>query len=168
MKVIIYMSMTANGYIARRDGNTKFILGASDRDFRKVMSKARANLVGAGTYRKTLANGNFPYKGLNVVMTRKPIKSRWKNVIFTDKGPEKALKFFEEAGCRTVMVGGGRMNSLFMRKGLVDELYINIEPSIFTDGIRIFDGQDFEAKLKLVGARRLSKNEMQLHYKVLR
>ena len=168
LKVIIYMSMTANGYIAEKSGRTAFVRKASDESFRSMMSKVKANLVGMGTYKETLKHGRFPYDGFNVVMTRKPIKSRWKNVLFTDKKAENALKIFEDAGYKTVMAGGGKINSLFMKKGLVDEIYLDIEPIILTNGIKVFDGINFKSKLELLGVKRLSNEEVQLHYKVLK
>ncbi|MDE1860900.1 MAG: dihydrofolate reductase family protein [Candidatus Micrarchaeota archaeon] len=168
MKVIIYMSITPNGYIASSRSGTDFIQSASDRGFRRMMSQVKANVVGTGTYKKSLESGHFPYKGLNVVMTRKPVKSRWKNVIFTDKGPAEVLELFRKEGYRRVMVGGGKINSLFMKAKLVDEIYLDVQPSVFTEGVRVFDGPDFDAKLRLIGVKRLSRSEVQLHYKVLK
>jgi dihydrofolate reductase len=169
MKVIIHMIITPNGMIARgKKGDTSFISKKASRDFMRKMSAAKANLVGSGTYRETLRHGNFPYKGLNVVMTTSRIKSKWGNVIFTDRSPIKAIDLFKMANASTVLVGGGKINSSFMKADLVDEIYLTIEPTIFTNGIKLFDGVDFEARLKLLDVKRLSKDEVQLHYKVIR
>lgn len=115
-----------------------------------------------------MEHGTFPYDGLNVVITSKKIKSKWENVIFTNKPPKEALSLFKKANKKTIMVGGGRINSSFMKANLVDELYLTIAPTIFTKGIKLFDGDDFEAKLELLGVKAISKNEIQLHYKVLK
>ncbi len=168
MRVIIHMIITANGMITGKDGATSFISKKASAEFLRMMGEVRANLVGSGTYKETLVHGSFPYPGLNVVMTRKKVKSRWKNVIFTDKGPREALYIFKKHGINTVMVGGGKINSAFMKENLVDELYLSIEPAVLTEGIKLFDGADFKAKLRLLGVRRLSNGVVQLHYKVVK
>ena len=54
-----------------------------------------------------------------------------------------------------------------MIEGLVDEIYIDIVPLIFGSGVRLFKEGDFNAKLRLNGIKMLSKQVMQLHYRVI-
>ena len=77
------------------------------------------------------------------------------------------MSILEKHGFKKILVGGGgKINSSFMKEGLVDEIIIQIEPLIFGKGIKLFADEDFEAKLKLLETKMLSKNEIQLHYKV--
>lgn len=74
-----------------------------------------------------------------------------------------------EQGFETIMVcGGGGLNTSFMKENLIDEIYLDIEPIIFGKGIKLFEDSNFEAKLKLLGVKKLSSNEIQLHYKVIK
>jgi len=74
------------------------------------------------------------------------------------------LKEFETI----ILTGGGKLNGAFMKEGLVDEIYLDVEPTVFGKGIPLFGDADFEAKLQLIGTKKLSDNEIQLHYKVLK
>ncbi len=55
-----------------------------------------------------------------------------------------------------------------MEKGLVDEIYLDIEPFVFGSGIKLFADGEWENKLKLLGTKLLSRNTIQLHYKVIK
>lgn len=55
-----------------------------------------------------------------------------------------------------------------MQENLVDELYLDIEPVIFGSGMPLFAVADFERKLQLIETKKLSVDELQLHYKVMK
>jgi dihydrofolate reductase len=55
-----------------------------------------------------------------------------------------------------------------MEENLVDEIFIDIEPIILGKGIPLFRDKDFERNLKLVGQKKISENEIQLYYEVLK
>jgi riboflavin biosynthesis pyrimidine reductase len=79
------------------------------------------------------------------------------------------LKLLKERGFKTALVGGGgKLNSSFMKERLVDEIYLEVTPMIFGKGIKVFEDSNFEAKLELLGVKKLSSNEIQLHYKILK
>jgi len=67
-----------------------------------------------------------------------------------------------------VVAGGGTLNASFLKEGLVDELFLDVEPVIIGKGLPLFAGKQFGKKLELLGIKKLSKNEIQLHYKVLK
>ena len=69
---------------------------------------------------------------------------------------------------QVIVAGGGILNASFLSKNLIDEIYFDIEPNLFTNGINLFEGGDFDLKLKLLGTKMLSENEIQLHYKILK
>lgn len=66
------------------------------------------------------------------------------------------------------MAGDGALNASFMLENLVDEIYLDIEPIVFGRGIKVFAENDFEMKLRLIETKKLSNDETQLHYQVLR
>jgi riboflavin biosynthesis pyrimidine reductase len=66
------------------------------------------------------------------------------------------------------LTGGGKTNSSFMKKGLVDEIIFDVEPFALGNGIPVFAPQDFGYRLKLLKVKRLHRGILQLHYKVLK
>lgn len=67
-----------------------------------------------------------------------------------------------------MVCGGGKLNAAFMKENLIDEIYLDVEPVVHGKGIRLFADADFEAKLKLLGTNKFSKNEIQMHYRVIK
>lgn len=118
-------------------------------------------MLGAETEFEKLGNP------ITVVLSSTKLKTGNKNH-FCAKTPKEALTALEKHGFKKVFVGGGggKINSSFMKDGLVDEIILQIEPMLFGKGINLFADSDFEAKLELVGVEKLSQNEIQLYYKV--
>lgn len=170
MKVTIYMAATPNGLIAKADDSTGFVSDFEWQGFMKRVYDAGNCIMGRRTFEIMLKDGKFPLSGLNIVLTKRKMKNRWGDkVVFTNKPPKAVLKMITEKGYEEALVcGGAHLNASFMKLGLVDEIVLDIEPHLFTKGIRIFEGKDFNAKLKLLEARQVSPNEVTLRYKVVK
>jgi len=173
MKVTLYMVTTPNGMISKPNDILSFI---NDFEWQGIMKKAYDTgncVMGRHAYESLLRKGKFPYNCLNVVMTKSKIKAasksnKWPDkVIFTNKGPKQVIEMLKEKGFEEVLlVGGGRLNASFMKQGLVDEIVLNVAPEMFTKGTRLFEGRDFYSKLKLLEARQVSSDDVQIRYKV--
>lgn len=171
-KLILYMAMTANGLIATPEGDSSFTSAEDEKSFAALRKRIGNVIMGRGTYDALTAEKQFPFPDcLNVVMTREePDAEPLKNVIFTDKSPEEVLEDlaaqgFEEA----LLAGGGELNGSFMTDGLVDEVYLTVEPLVLGGGINLFGpAGDFRRDLELLEVGKLSENGVQLHYRVRR
>jgi dihydrofolate reductase len=166
VKVIVYMHITPNGMIATASDHG-FSSKRAKADFIKMINKIQVNIVGRRTFDVAVKKGNFPLKGLNILVTKHKVKNKWPNVIVTSASPRKILKIVEQNGYSEAMVAGGKLATSFIKMGLVNDIYLNVEPVVFGRGIRLFSDEEFYKKLKLVDAKRFSKNEVRLHYKVL-
>lgn len=164
----MYLASTPTGYIGKED---KGLIHITDTEWQGLMQKAYEVgncIMGRVAFETLSKKGRFPYNCLNIVMTKKKIKNKWGDkVIFTNKSPKQVLKMLEEKGFGEALVmGGGHLNASFMKQGLIDEIILDIEPVLITKGVRIFEGKDFEKKLKLLEARQVSPDEARLVYKV--
>ena len=170
MKVIIYSIPTLNGFIAMEDEKDySFISDTSWESYLKEIKKAGVFVMGRRTYEVSLRTGTFPYDCLNVVMTKRKIENRWGNkVIFTNSTPKEVLRMLEKKGFDNVIVSGGHLSSSFMKEKLVDEIWIDLMPRAFTNGVKIFDGDYFDADLKLLKVEKFAENEVQLRYKIVK
>ncbi len=165
------MGVSANGYIAKPDGNSEWTSKEDLNGFYENSKKAGNIVMGKNTYGEAFKHGYFPFPGaLNIVLTHKPIKNKWgENVIIADKTPTEVLKMLKEKGFTAAfLAGGGFLNSSFMKNGLIDEIYLDIEPLVFGRGIKIFADADFEFELKLLEINKLNADTIQLHYQVLK
>lgn len=171
MKVIIYMGISANGYIAKEnDDTTSWISDIEWTAFREKSEEIGNLIIGRKTFDVAIAENQFPFtKSFTVVVTSKDIKNEWKDRVAFVKSPQEALSILKEKGFNQVMVGGGgEINTSFIKEGLIDEIYLDVEPHILGHGIKLFADGDFETKLELLGTEKLSQNEIQLHYRVIK
>ena len=51
-----------------------------------------------------------------------------------------------------------------MRERLINEIYLDVEPLIFGEGIQVIAPSEFEYELELLEVKNLNKNTIQLHY----
>ncbi len=171
MKTILYMGVSINGYIAKVDGNSEWTSKEDLEGFYEQSKKAGNIMMGKNTYHAVSQYGYFPFPdALNVVFSRKKIKNRWGDeVLITNKSPKAILAMLKQKGFTTAfLAGGGQLNSSFAKAGLIDEIYLDVEPLLLSRGIKIFADANFEFWLKLLGIKKLNPDTIQLHYKVLK
>ncbi|MEM3781627.1 MAG: dihydrofolate reductase [Candidatus Micrarchaeaceae archaeon] len=164
----MYAAITPNGMIAKSGDRLDFITSTEWQGILKKAYDTGNCIMGRRAYEALLRKGKFPYNCLNVVMTKKKIKNKWGGkVIFTGKSPRQVLKMLEQKGFgEALIMGGGHVNASFMKQGLVDELILDVEPRLVTKGIRLFEGKDFERRLRLVNARQVSPEEARLIFRL--
>jgi len=167
-KVILYMAISLNGIIAKSDDDTSWI-SKEEWDSYSLAVRTTGNLiVGHRTYGILTKQPEFSeFKDVKlVVVAQENFQTLTQNHLVAHS-PREALKLlsdFEEV----VVAGGGALNASFLDENLVDEIYIDIEPIILGKGIPLFRGKDFERNLKLLGEKKITDNEIQLHYEVLK
>lgn len=133
------------------------------KSFRKILSSVGNMIIGKRTYDIMKKDNEFKgLKGVRIVVVGKGKDS---NIAFV-KSPKAALKLLKKKFNKALVCGGGILNGSFMEQGLIDELYVDVEPTIFSPGIPLFHHGSFEAELELLEICKLSRNELQLHYKV--
>jgi dihydrofolate reductase len=169
MKVILYIAITANGYIATLDGDSSWTSPIDEQNFFALAKQTGNVVIGRNTYDALVAARAFPIPDtLNVVMTSQPPEAEpLKNVVFFSDSPEEIVEELRGRGMSEVLVaGGGQLAGSFMADGLIDELYLTIAPLVLGQGIHLFEHVDFRRDLELMESRNISEHEVQLHYAV--
>lgn len=173
MKIILMMAMTADGKIARSSDHFPNWTSKEDKEmFAAVTKKHGVVIMGDKTF-FTLP-GPLPGR-LNVVFTllKKPCLAgrqapQKKNVMWVKGSLKSVLTKLEKMGYRSVILGGGSfLNTQFLKKKLIDEVWLTIEPKIFGEGLGIFGG-DFDVNLKLLSIEKINENSVVTKYKVLK
>ena len=81
--------------------------------------------------------------------------------------PEEAIQYLGSQDIETMfLIGGGTLNSEFMKKNLIDELQLTIVPHLIGTGRPVFARNEFEKKLMLVKAKQLVDGRVELQYLV--
>ena len=165
MGVFFVAVMSANGKISRShnaliDWNSK----ADLKWFKDITMSSGVVVMG----RRTFETLKFPLSNrLNVVITHNPRQEKIPNVLFTDILPEHLVKMLEKKGYNKIaVVGGQSIFTLFLKKKLVDEMYLTYEPIIF-EGIDLFSDLKEDIKMKMVNVKSLDSGALVVHYKVV-
>lgn len=165
MKVILYMAQSINGFIAKLDNATPWS-SEEWKIYKETVGKVGNIIMGRKTY-DIMKDDGFDSLGnpFVIVVSQQNLQSE-KNTIFV-KTPEEALDVAKEKGFPEVLIiGGSQINGLFLKKNLVDEVYLDMEPVLFGQGIPLFSAQENDFQLELLETKPYSKNGLQLRYQV--
>lgn len=171
MKTILYMATTINGLIAKHDDTAEFLTEAEAASYVAAVKGAGAAVVGRRTYEVLSEQPEFEEftnAGVRMVVLSQKDDIKLKSETHAiAHSPKEALEVLKDCN-EVVVAGGGKVNAAFMEAGLIDEIYLDIEPAVLGKGIPFFDGEDFEASLQLLDQKMLSPHEIQLHYRVVK
>lgn len=164
MKVLLLVSLTVDGLIGRSNLHLANWSSREDKQFFVSMTKRAGTIVmGSNTF-DTIGK---PLPGRHTILYAKnPDKYKYDDVETTKEDPKDLVKRLNTQGLKTLIVcGGASIYNLFMSSGVIDELYLTIEPIIFGNGLRLF-ASDLDISLSLKSVKKLNSNTLLVHYRV--
>lgn len=172
MKITVEMACSINGLIATKDGNEDFL---SNRNYQIMLGflKGYDCLVwGNTTFKNVISWGDNYIDDLKdvtiIIFSKEKQVSSYKNVIYCNS-MENFLEICKEKNIENVFVSGGaHINNLFLENNMVDEIIINYNPYVLTNGINLFNGNDVEKSLVLNKVVHEKEDIVQIWYKVKR
>jgi len=132
--------------------------------FQEMLAKADAVVVGRHSY---AAVADRLRKRNTYVLSRR-LKGRYRRGTVTFVNPncvnmQELLQQYQ----MVAVVGGGSVYQLMLDNGILDEIYITIEPLIFGRGTQMFVGGTKTAYLQLLSVKKLNASgTLLLHYKI--
>jgi dihydrofolate reductase len=167
MNCFIIAALSADGCIAKNPTapSTVWTSKADKRRFVELTKHAGVVVMGQNTW---LTLGGKALKDrLNIIYSPTPLPDLPPNAEITTKSPSELLKELASRGHKDVAIcGGSQIYTMFMQSGLVNKLYLTIEPVIFGAGIRLFkDEMDF--RLRLVDSIKTEDGTMLQEYEVI-
>lgn len=170
-KITIEMACSINGMIASRQGEEEFL---SDRGW-EIMLEFLKNydvlVWGRKTFESVMTWGDEYTKDLQninmiILSSNSDKKLKSKNIFFA-KSIKDCLKIAKEKNFNKIFISGGaKTNTDFLKQGIVDEVIINYNPVIVTDGINLFTEEDLINKLELKNIIREKEDIVQIRYDV--
>ena len=161
-KVILYIAMSLDGFIARVNGDVDWLKGDgtdenADIKYDEFFSNIDTVIMGRVTYEQILTFGDYPYKGTKGYVYSRSKTGSDDNVEFTSQDPSVLLSEIKnQIGKDIWLVGGSGVAKEFVNQGLVDEYHICITPIILGAGIPLFTPEIIEQKLKLVSSESIN------------
>ncbi len=171
VKVVLIAAISADGRIA--ESQDQLTLTWTSKDDTEFFIRKTKEMGAVIMGRKTFETIGRPLGGrLTTVMTMSPEvhnHQQKKNVLeFTNMPPAAIIESLSMRGYDAVaVVGGSLIYSQFLRDGLVDEIYLTIEPILFGRGI-LFTDEIERLSLSLLDVSRLGEQSVLAHYGVVK
>ncbi len=169
MKTILYIATSIDGFVAKKDGDSDWVSEADTVNFERKIKEIGCVVVGRRTFDQYRGE-IYPVIGVdNIVLTSKSsLGADEENVVYV-KSSSEAIRVAEVRGHhRVLIVGGGTTNGLFLKEGLIDEIFLSVHPLILGSGIKLFEGVEADIKLELIDHKKYEGGLVQLHYQVIK
>ncbi len=160
-KVILYIAVTLDGYIADLNDGFDFLHEYDDitelqTSYHRLMERIDTLVMGRTTYQVVQAMGDWPYASLTsyVISHRQPHDSH-PNVIW-DSDPVALVHHLRRQPGRDIwLVGGGQLIKTFLEHDLIDEYQIALIPKMIGQGKPLFLPHPTKSKLTLLEVNRI-------------
>jgi dihydrofolate reductase len=173
-KVIVFIAMSLDGYIARENGDIDWLLQNSPADpeaygYSEFYNSIDTVIMGKATYDQLPElSDSFPYGDKKCYVFSRTASGRDENAEYVsgEIGPfVETLK--RRPGGNIWLVGGSELIEGFLEAGAVDEFMISVIPVLIGRGIPLFRKSSREERLQLKNHFRFGDCVM-LHYEVMR
>ena len=179
-KIIAYIATSADGYIARPDGDVEWLNRRPDNidyGMKEFYPTVDTILWGRKTYDWVLnyfkkagkTEGLFDTTRKNYVFSRKPPKRPAPGVEFVSEPIKTFAKRLRAApGKQIWMMGGAGLIASFLDAGEIDEFEIHVIPVFIGAGIRLMAPRHRDVPLRLRSSKQFRDGVVRVRYEVLR
>ena len=171
-KVIVHIATSADGYIARSDGDLEWLTSRpAPKGFYGMNAFRRSvdtKLLGRKTYEVSLRMGaKFDSQSRSIVFSRHPPPDAPPGVEFvSDAIAPFVSRLRARPGKDIWLMGGGEIIASFLDAQAIDEFVISVVPVFIGDGIPLIARRHRHAPLELHSIERFEDGVVQLHYRV--
>ncbi len=148
-KLKLYIASSLDGFIAREDGNLKWLTEApnpdnDDHGYAAFLETVDTVLMGNSTHKWVVAEGIAdPYPDMkNFVFTRGEARVDGNINYINDDPVAFTTELKKGSGKDIFLVGGGELIKQLLSAGLIDQMIIFIVPVVLGRGIRLFPESD--------------------------
>jgi dihydrofolate reductase len=164
MKIFIIAAISIDGFIGRDSGHFPDWTSPEDTKFFVEKTKeAGVMVMGANTYQTLVEAGRTLPGRRSIVYTSDSSKFDAQTET-TQLDPTDLIAQLEQQKVEQVAIcGGSKIYGMFMEAGVVDDIYLTIEPVVFGEGIKLFD-RKLDKSYRLLDTTKLNDNTIMLHY----
>ena len=172
-KIIVHIGTSADGYIARPDGDLEWLTSRPAPEgfygMNAFMESIDTKLLGRKTYEASMRMGaKFDSRSQYIVFSRHaPPADAPSGVEFVDGaiGPFVS-RLREQPGKDIWLMGGGELIASFLDEHAINEFVISLVPLFIGDGIPLIARRHRHMPLDLHAVERFEDGLVQLHYRV--
>ena len=172
-KVIVHIATSADGYIARSDGDLEWLTSrpapAGFYGMNAFMKTIDTKVLGRKTYEISLRMGaKFDSKSRSIVFSRHPRPANAPSGVefVSDAIGPFVNRLKEQPGKDIWLMGGGDIIASFLDEQAIDEFVISVAPVFIGEGIPLIARRHRHVPLELRAVERFEDGMVQLHYGV--
>ncbi len=175
MNITLAAAISVDGKLTRGDDPDvrHWISDEDAKHFTKLRAAHNLIVMGRGTYEAMRSKLKLAPGTLRVVITHHPKDFATEAVTgqleFTNLSPAELIQSLQKREYpEMLLVGGGVVHAEFLAAGLVNEIYLTIEPLVFGKGTDFAHGAELNVALELVTIKQLNdRGTLLLHYKII-
>lgn len=161
-KVVLYIAMSLDGYIANQDGGVEWLSGQDPTSeemgsYPEFIKTVDTVIMGWKTYHQViteLSPDNWVYSGMkSYVVTHRSFPSTHEIICINKPVEELVMALKEQEGKDIWICGGASIANQLVEKNLIDRYHITVIPTVLGGGIKLFNGSHEELKLKLMSTQ---------------
>jgi dihydrofolate reductase len=172
-KIIVNIATSADGYVARTDGNLDWLTRRpAPKGFYglpKFASSIDAKILGRKTFDLSVKMGaSFTSDNLHYVFSRRPPPASVPAGVqfVTESIRAFAERLRSQDGKNIWMMGGGEIIGSFLDEHAIDEFIITVVPTLIGEGIPLIAPRHRDVPLRLLSLQGFPDGVVQLHYDV--
>ena len=172
-KIIVHIATSADGYIARPDGDLEWLTSRPAPEgfygMNTFMKSIDTKLLGRKTYEVSLRMGaKFDAKNPTIVFSRHPPAGDATTGVEFVKGAIGPFvsRLRQQPGKDIWLMGGGELIASFLDEQAIDEFVISVAPVFIGDGIPLIARRHRDVLLDLQSVERFDDGLVQLHYHI--
>jgi dihydrofolate reductase len=172
-KVIVHIATSADGFIARSDGDLEWLTSRpAPKGFygmNDFMKSIDTTILGRKTYEASLQMGaKFDSKNSYIIFSRNPPPADAPTGVqfVSDSIGPFVSRFCEQPGKNIWLMGGGDLIASFLDEQAIDEFVISVVPVFIGDGIPLIARRHRYVPLELHSIERFDDGVAQLYYRV--
>ncbi len=171
-KLILYIAMSLDGFIAKKDDNLDFLSLVEkpneDYGYAEFTNTIDTVIWGRKTFDKVKSFGlDIPHADKKVYVISKSKQGIDGHVEYSNDVVDLVKKLKSEEGKDIYCDGGAEIVTLLLNSALFDRIIISVIPHILGDGIRLFKENNLEQKLSLKKSVSYPSGLVQLCYDVV-
>lgn len=157
-KVVLFIAISLDGYIADANGGVDWLSGQGDDSenmdtYSEFVKDIDTVIMGWNTYHQVvteLSPKEWIYSDLKTYVVTHKLSDSSEQICFTDESPTDLVKKLKAENGKDIWIcGGAAIVHQLICADLIDKYYISVIPTLLGNGIRLFGEFPKERKLSL-------------------
>lgn len=162
-KVVLYIAMSLDGYIASEDGSVEWLHDVEgdgyDNGYEAFYNQIGAVVMGRKTYDVVVSfKGDFPYADKPCYVVTRSSKHEDQHAAFWNGPVEELIHGLKKESDGNIwLVGGGQLVKEFLHHKLINRIELAIIPKILGNGIPLFPNGSFPSDFRLTEVEKMNQ-----------